>query len=70
MAWEQAPTKYGIMFGFEGDASRNVTAEPGELEAEPAVGVRWMMTVQVAVNDTIADKLINCTLVKLTAIGE
>ena len=68
LAFEPEPTLYGVRFSLENDPSRSITSEAGTQDEGPTC--RWMDTRQLAVHDTLADKLLNCTVVKLTAIGE
>ena len=68
LTFEPEPTLYGVRFSLENDPSRSITTEPG-IHISPS-NYKWMDTRQLAVADTVADKLLNCTVVKLTAIGE
>mmetsp|Transcript_4026 Transcript_4026/g.5358 ORF Transcript_4026/g.5358 Transcript_4026/m.5358 type:complete len:152 (-) Transcript_4026:64-519(-) len=67
LLFDPDPTRYGVRFGFEGDAARLETSAEGQLTD---ARYYWMDSRQIAVNDTVADKLINITLVKLTPKGE
>ena len=49
------------------DENRSITSTEGSLSEARYM---WMDTRQLAVNDTIADKVVSVTLVKLTSIGE
>ena len=67
MAFDPEPTKYGIAFAMDNDTERTVTSTEGEVTEGKYY---WMDTRQLSVNDTVADKFVNITLVKLTSIGE
>ena len=67
MAFDPEPTKYGIRFAMADDKNRSITSTEGGLEDGRYA---WMDTRQLAVNDTVAEKVITVTLVKLTSMGE
>jgi hypothetical protein len=67
MVFDPEPTKYGVVFAMDNDAERTITSCEGEVTEGKHY---WMDTRQLSVNDTVADKFVNITLVKLTSIGE
>jgi len=67
MVFDPEPTKYGVKFSFENDAARSETSAEGDKESDKRYF--WMDTRQMSVDNPNADKLLNVTLVKLTAKG-
>ena len=67
MTMEAEPTVYGVAYSMANDPARTQTSPGGEMFD----GLyEWMDSRTLSVNDTVADNLVNVTLVKLTPVGE
>ena len=70
MSFENQPDLYAVRFSLENDPSRKITCENGIPSEGQPTRYDWADTRQLAIQDTIQDKLLNCTLVKVTPIGQ
>lgn len=70
LTFDAEPTMYGMVFTMDNNPALTTTSEAlGQTEG-PSTSCNWADTVQLEVNDTNTDKIVNCTLVKLTSVGE
>lgn len=65
--FEGEPVKYAAVYARSSDPASAVTSAPGEVFDG---ALEFMDTRQLSVNNTVADKVITVTIVKLTGAGE
>ena len=68
LAFEPEPTCYAIAFSLANNPASKQTSQANTSIMDDG-RCKWMDSRQIAVNDTVADKLLNVVLVKLTAGG-